>query len=80
MSGEDLRKNFILTTAANFFSRDPREFFKLSDDRHLSKFLDDLNLLMLVINAQNNITLTTKVNFYHIISFFKLIKLKTNKF
>ena len=71
MSGEDSRKIYILTTAANFFSRDPREFSKLSDDRHLSKFLDDLNLLMLVINAQNSITITTKVNISNVsIEFF----------
>ena len=63
MSADDLRKQYVLTTAANFFSKDPREFSKLSDDRHLNKFLDDLNVLMLVINTQNGINLTTKVNF-----------------
>jgi hypothetical protein len=77
MSGEDLRKNYILTTAANFFSRDQREFFKFSDDRQLSKFLDDLNLLMLVINAHNNITITTKVNIYY---FHKLVLLENKIF
>ena len=68
MSADDLRKSYILTTAANFFSKDPKDFLKLSDDRHLTKFLDDLNILMLVINTQGGISLTTKVIFFKYMS------------
>ena len=63
MNADDLRKHYILSTAANFFSRDQKEFMRLADDRHLTKFLDDLNLLMLVINTHKEITITTKVIF-----------------
>ena len=61
MSADDQRRHYILTTAANFFSRDPKEFLRMADDRHLGKFLDDLNILMLVINVHKEITITTKL-------------------
>lgn len=61
---DDLRKTHILTTAANFFARDPKEFLKQMFDKHLDKFLDDLNVLMLVINATREISITTKVCFF----------------
>jgi hypothetical protein len=61
MSADDLRKHYILTTAANFFSKETKEFLKHADDRHLAKFLDDLNVLMLVVNNTNGIAITTKL-------------------
>jgi dynein heavy chain 2 len=59
---EDIRKSYILTTAANFFAKDPDNFLKYSDNKHLTKFLDDLNILILIVNvASKEVTITTKL-------------------
>lgn len=68
----DIRKTFILNTAANFFSKDPSEFERYESDKNLSKFLDDLSVLTLVINYHKDIIFTTKVM---ILLFNKLIAL-----
>lgn len=60
---DDIRKTFILNTAANYFSKDPTDFEKYSSDKNLSKFLDDLSVLTLVINFHKDITFTIKVIF-----------------
>ena len=59
---DDVRKDYILTTASNFFAKEPKEFFKkFAADKHVTKFLDDLNVFMLVVNAASKeITFTTK--------------------
>ena len=58
----DARKLYILSTAANFFQKDPNDFAKkFSSEKSLSKFLDDLNILILVINSTREITFTIKV-------------------
>jgi hypothetical protein len=59
---EDIRKNYVLNTAANFFSKNPDDLSRYADNKHLTKFLDDLNILCLLINISNKeVTLTTKV-------------------
>jgi hypothetical protein len=59
---DDKRKRYILTTAANFFSKDPEEFKqRYAGDKHLSKFLDDLNVLALILNGGKEISFTTRV-------------------
>lgn len=59
----DLRKQYILATSANFFQKDPNDFAKkFSNEKSLAKFLDDLNVLILVINSSREITFTIKVS------------------
>ena len=58
---EDFRKKYILTTAANYFSRQPDEFSKYSNDKHLTRFLDDLNTIILVVNLARDISFSNKV-------------------
>ncbi len=59
---DDVRKDYILSTASNFFAKDAKEFSKkFFHDKHLSKFLDDLSVLLLVVNySSKEITFTTK--------------------
>lgn len=59
---EDIRKAYILNTAANFFSKDPNEFQKHTSDKNLVKFLDDLNVLALVVNATREVTFTIRLD------------------
>lgn len=58
---EDIRKTYILSTTANFFSKDVNDFQKFAYDKNLTKFLDDLNVLALIVNANREITFTTRV-------------------
>jgi hypothetical protein len=58
---EDSRKLFILTSAANLFSKSPSDFHKYENDKHLERFLNDLNTLLLIVNYSKEITFTTKV-------------------
>jgi hypothetical protein len=61
---DDKRKRYILNTAANFFSKDPEDFKqKYAGDKYLSKFLDDLNVLALILNGGKEVTFTTRVGF-----------------
>ena len=61
---DDVRKNFILITAANYFSLEPKEFTKkFYTDRQLGKFLDDLNVIFLIVNSSGEIRFTIKVYF-----------------
>ena len=62
---EDARKHYILSTAANFFQKDPNDFSKkFLSEKNLSKFLDDLNVSLLIINgASRDISFTIKLNF-----------------
>lgn len=59
---DDRRKNHILNTVASFFSKDPNELKQRHvDDRHLNKFLDDLNVPALIITGGKEISMTTKL-------------------
>jgi hypothetical protein len=59
---DDKRKRYMLTTAANFFSKDPEDFKqRYADDKSLNKFLDDLSVLALILNGGKEITFTTRV-------------------
>jgi hypothetical protein len=60
---DDYRKKYVLTTASNYFSRQPDEFLKYSNEKHLSKFLDDLNTILLVVNVARDISFSNKVNY-----------------
>lgn len=76
---DDVRKNYILSTAANFFQKDPNEFGKkFFNEKNLSKFLDDLNILLLVINSSRDITFTIKLENVSSLSGKSLLFFKTN--
>lgn len=52
---EDKRKKYVLKLASNFFKREASDFVESSSsDRELSKFLDDLNTPLLVVNVSSN--------------------------
>ena len=52
---EDKRKKYVLKLASNFFKREASDFLESSScDRELSKFLDDLNTPLLVVNVSSN--------------------------
>ena len=64
---EDQRKAYLLSTAANFFGKDVDDLLRYSDNKNLVKFLDDLNVLLLIVNiATNNkeVTFTCKVGLF----------------
>ena len=59
---DDVRKYHILSTTANFFQKDPNDFLKkYYTEKYLATFLDDLNVLLLVINSTREISFTIKV-------------------
>ena len=60
---EDLRKKYVLTTAANYFSRQPDEFLKFEKDKHVTRFLDDMNTIILVASVARDISFSNKVFF-----------------
>lgn len=55
---DDKRKKYLFKLASNFFRRDASDFNKASD-KEVSKFLDDLNTTMLVVNAHNDVKFAT---------------------
>lgn len=59
--GDDVRRRYILTTAANYFSREADEFLRYSNEKHLTRFLDDLNTVLLTVNVARDISFTNKV-------------------
>lgn len=61
---DDVRKEYILTTASNFFLKDPREFAKkISGEKHVGRFVDDINTLILVVNkTSGEYNFTSKVS------------------
>ena len=59
---DDIRKYYVLSTTANIFQKDPNDFVKkYFNEKNLTKFLDDLNVLLLVVNSTREITFTIKV-------------------
>jgi dynein heavy chain 2 len=56
---DDKRKKYLIKLASNFFKRDANDFQKVASDKELSKFLDDLNTLVLVVNTNPDIKFTT---------------------
>ena len=61
---DDVRKEYVLTTASNFFSKDPKDFVKkISGEKHVGRFVDDINTLILVVNKANSeYNFTSKVS------------------
>ena len=62
---EDYRKTYVLTTAANYFSRKPDDFLKFLNEKHLTRFLDDLNTIILVVNVARDISFSNKVRIFY---------------
>lgn len=62
MSSEDIRKTYVLSTAANYFGKNPDDFLKFANDKNLAKFLDDINTLVLVVTySKHEVAFTIKV-------------------
>jgi hypothetical protein len=60
----DSRKNFILKTSANFFSKKTDDFVeKFSNEKNIDKFLDDFDISLLIVNIspEKEVTFTVKV-------------------
>ena len=52
---DDVRKEYILSTASSFFSKDPASFAKkISGEKHVAKFLDDISALVLAVNKASS--------------------------
>lgn len=48
---DDVRKEYIISTAANFFSKELASFTKkISGEKHILKFLDDISVFILSVN------------------------------
>ncbi len=60
----DVRKDYIISAAASFFSKDPAKFAsKLAGQKHIAKFLDDIASLLLVCNNLSaEYTFTSKLD------------------
>ncbi len=60
----DVRKDYIISSAASFFSKDPNKFAsKLAGTKHIAKFIDDITSLVLVCNkVSGEYTFTSKLD------------------
>lgn len=56
---EDKRKKYVIKLASNFFKRDANDFLEASSERELTRFLDDINTPLLVVNTNNGVKFTT---------------------
>ena len=59
---EDIRKTYVLSTAANYFGKNADDFLRFANDKNLAKFLDDINVLVLVVTySKHEVAFTIKV-------------------
>lgn len=63
VNDEDIRKGYILNAVANYYGKNPDDFQKYFNDRNLEKFLDDLNILVMVAHySKHELNFIIKVN------------------